>query len=271
MNGCGNDFVLVDNRQGIMEGIQLPSFVKNVCRRKVSLGADGVILLESSEKADFRMRYFNSDGSEGEMCGNGARCAVRFADLQGIGYAHKTLETANGIYEADIFEAQVRMKFPDIPLSRFKLHEWTVLDQQNVPYHYSWVGVPHSVLVMDGVREIDDAKIHRWGQSMRLDTSRFPQGTNVNFVQVTTPDSLILRTYERGVEEETRSCGTGAVTSAIICGLLEMVNSPVQVMTSGGTLIIEYRLSEETIQDIYLEGPTLWVADGWIQNEAWHC
>ncbi|MET3697742.1 diaminopimelate epimerase [Bacillus oleivorans] len=269
MNGCGNDFILVDNREGIMDAVELPVFVKNICRRKLSLGADGVILLEPSAYADFRMRYFNADGSEGEMCGNGARCAVRFAHLLGIGHTHKSFETADGLYEAEISESQVRMKFPDIGLSKIKLNKQMVLDQQEVFYHFGWVGVPHTVILLDHVREVESARIHRWGQSIRWNLNLFPQGTNVNFVQVLASDSLILRTYERGVEEETMACGTGAVTSAIICGLLQKVTSPVRVQTNGGTLKIEYRLAENLIQDIFLEGPTSWIADGYIESEAW--
>jgi len=273
MNGCGNDFIVVDNRQGIMDGFDLPLFVKRVCARGTSLGADGFMMLEHSDLADFKMRYFNADGSEGEMCGNGARCLSRFAHLVGAAQEHMWFETLAGFYHAQIHpESQhVSVGFPDVILDDLKLNQAYPSDGPSTLYHYGWVGVPHTVWIVDQLAAISDRQIIDWGRLIRYDGIHFPQGTNVNFIEVRDRHNLQIRTYERGVEAETYACGSGSTAAAIIAGLLGLVEveSPVRVHTRGGILQISYQLSDGLAQEVKMEGNAKIVASGELLPDAW--
>ena len=156
MNGNGNDFIVVDNRNGIMKNYNLPKFIKKVCVRRVSIGADGFMMLEESEKADFRMRYFNGDGSEGEMCGNGARCISRFAHLLGIVDNKMSFETNAGIYESELIENNVRLKFPSLRTSDLKLCQTGKFGGQTLDFHFAQVGVPHVIIYRADINEMSD-------------------------------------------------------------------------------------------------------------------
>ena len=273
MNGCGNDFIVVDNRQGILDGFVLAEFVKNVCARGTSLGADGFMMLEASDTADFTMRYFNADGSEGEMCGNGARCIARFASLVGAAGDRMRFETLAGVYQAqiDARSQTVKVKFPDVALGDLVLSQPYEKAEPAPRYHYGFVGVPHSVWFVDRVAEIPDRQIVEWGRQIRYDVRRFPQGANVNFLEVLNRHALRIRTYERGVEAETLACGSGSPAAAIVAGILDMVDaaSPVDVHTRGGVLRISFELTEDTATEVYLEGNARLVARGELLPEAW--
>ncbi|RST61206.1 diaminopimelate epimerase [Siminovitchia terrae] len=267
MHGCGNDFVVIDNRDSVMKSFELSHFVKSVCTRRFHIGADGLMLLEKSTSADFKMRYFNSDGSEGEMCGNGARCIVKYAYLMGIGGDVMTFETLNGIYEGRILNENVQIKFPPIPIQDFHLNQ-PFPSNENVFYHFAWVGVPHTVFVERNIDLKQDQSFIQWARAIRYNPAICTSGTNVNLIEICDENQIKIRTYERGVEDETLACGSGATASAIISGLLSNVSSPVKVHTKGGILTITFRITEDYVQDIFLEGNAVVVAEGELLSEA---
>ena len=268
MNGCGNDFIVVDNRQGIMEKYNLPEFIRRVCARRVSVGADGFMMVEESDKANFKMRYFNADGSEGEMCGNGARCISRFAYLQGVAESKMTFETMAGIYESVIVGENVRLKFPPVSMSDLHLHQTHEFEGEPLDFHYALVGVPHVIIYRNDVDTMDYKQLFTLGRKIRY-ADIFPAGTNVNFLKVLDESNIIIRTYERGVEDETFACGTGSTASAIISCLLGKTKAPVNMHTRAGILKILFDIEEDIINNLYMEGNAKVVAEGYLLPDAW--
>lgn len=268
MHGCGNDFIIIDNRESIMKSFELSLFVKSVCTRRFHIGADGLMLLEKSNIADFKMRYFNSDGSEGEMCGNGARCIVKYAYLMEIGRDVMTFETLNGIYEGRVLNENVQIKFPPIPIKDFSLNQPFPFNENDFFYHFAWVGVPHTVFIERNIDQKQDEDFIQWARKIRYNPAICTSGTNVNLIEIVDKNQIKMRTYERGVEDETFACGSGATASAIISGLLGNVSSPVKVHTKGGVLTITFRITEDDVQDIFLEGNAVVVAEGELLSEA---
>ena len=263
MSGTGNDFILIDHRTPFLAREEMPAFARAVCERRVSVGADGLILIEKSETADFRWQFLNGDGSWAEMCGNGARCAARFAHALGIAPARMRFETVAGLIEAEVTGQSVKLKMT--APTGLRLHEKLTVNGREQVVHSLNTGVPHAVLFMEDAQQ---APVLEWGRTIRFHEHFQPAGTNVNFVQQT-GNGLIVRTYERGVEGETLACGTGAVASAIIAGLLGQVKAPVTVTTSGGEqLIIHYSLAGQEIAGVYLEGPANFIYEGRLHAEA---
>ncbi len=269
MNGCGNDFIVVDNREDIMSGIDIPGFVRRICARRVSVGADGFIMVEKFNKADFKMRYFNADGSEGEMCGNGARCAAMFAFLIGAAGDEMRFETISGTYEAKIRDGNVLLKFLTLKKDNFLLNKKHEFGGRVREYCYAHVGVPHVILFEKGVNGWDDKELIALGREVRYCTDLFPDGANVNFVEVIDEHHIFIRTYERGVEDETYACGTGATATAIVAGLLGKVKQPVDLLSKGGPLTVHYRIEENAIVNVYLEGDAKAVVEGFVLPDAW--
>ncbi|MCG2822508.1 MAG: diaminopimelate epimerase [Desulfurivibrionaceae bacterium] len=264
MSGTGNDFILIDHRTPFLSRDEMPGFAKAVCERRVSVGADGLILIENSESADFRWQFLNGDGSWAEMCGNGARCAARFAHDHGIAPARMRFETVAGIIEAEVAGQSVKLKMT--APNGLRLHEKLLVNGEALVVHSLNTGVPHAVFFMEDIRQ---APVLDWGRTLRFHEHFQPAGTNVNFVQQQGGNGLLVRTYERGVEGETLACGTGAVSSAIIAGLLGQVHPPVTVTTSGGEqLIIHYSLAGQKISDVSLEGPANFIYEGRLHAEA---
>lgn len=264
MSGTGNDFILIDHRTPFLSREEMPGFAKAVCERRVSVGADGLIFIENSENADFRWQFLNGDGSWAEMCGNGARCAARFAHDHGIAPARMRFETVAGIIEAEVTGQSVKLKMT--PPNGLRLHEKLLVNGEEQVVHSLNTGVPHAVLFME---DIAQAPVLEWGRTIRFHQHFQPAGTNVNFVQKQGGNGLIVRTYERGVEGETLACGTGAVSAAIIAGILGQVQPPVTVTTSGGEqLIIHYALVGQEIAEVYLEGPANFIYEGRLHAEA---
>lgn len=268
MNGAGNDFIVIDNRGNILDSFNIKDFVKLVCRRRKSIGADGLMTLENSTKADFRMRYFNSDGSEGEMCGNGARCIAKFAYLAGAAKERMKFETMSGIHEALILGDDVRVMFPELDSNTFKLNQEHDFGFGRIEYHFATVGVPHAVIYRNDVELMNDDLLRNFGRKVRYALDVFPKGTNVNFVKVLDEEEIIVRTYERGVEEETLACGTGSIASAVISFLLKGVNQPVKVKARGGILEVGFNAFGNTIKNVYLQGDARVVAHGYILEDA---
>ncbi len=264
MSGTGNDFILIDHRAPFLSREEMPAFARAVCERRVSVGADGLILIENSEAADFRWQFLNADGSWAEMCGNGARCAARFAFALGIAPSRMHFETVAGIIEAEVAGQSVKLKMT--APNGLRLHEKLMVNGEEQAVHSLNTGVPHAVLFME---DIHQAPVMEWGRTIRFHEHFQPAGTNVNFVHKQGSNGLIVRTYERGVEGETLACGTGAVSSAIIAGILGQVQPPVTVTTSGGEqLIIHYALAGQEIADVYLEGPANFIYHGRLNAEA---
>jgi len=264
MHGSGNDFILIDNRQGGISFGEAPVLAERICRRKFGVGADGLILIEDSSHADFRWRFFNADGSEAEMCGNGGRCAARFAYLSGIAPEKLSFHTLAGIIRARVKDARVKLQLPD--LSDLLLDLSVEIYREKVQLHHINTGVPHTICFMP---DLNSAPILDWGRRIRHHERFMPAGTNVNFVQVDNMHAIRIRTYERGVEDETLACGTGAVASAVISACKGLVESPVEVTTWGGEVLrVYFRLDGKNVADVFLEGGTEVVYTGRI-DQSW--
>lgn len=265
MHGCGNDFIIIDNRQKILDGKQIRDFVIKVCQRKISVGADGLILIEPSPRAHFRWRFFNADGSEAEMCGNAGRCAARFAVINGIAPPSLTFETKAGIIAAEVSGRRVKLQMTkpfgleldiDVPIAGEK----HLLDFINT-------GVPHAVKFVSAANSVP---VKELGRKIRFHPVFQPAGTNVNFVQPLDAHLLQVRTYERGVEDETLACGTGAIASALIAAYRGLVTPPVAVKTSGGEILyIHFQKEGREFKDVFLEGDTTLVYEGVLGEEAY--
>jgi diaminopimelate epimerase len=265
MSGSGNDFIIIDNRLNVVNENGLSNFIAKVCRRKMAVGADGFILVEHSEKADFRWRFFNSDGSIAEMCGNGARCTARFAYLNDIAGPNMSFETLAGIIDAQVIDDRVKVKMTDP--SKFKTND--TIDLKNGPLSISSIntGVPHVVIVKE---QIDNAPMVDMGREIRFHEHFSPAGTNVNLTSYITDHTIAIRTYERGVEDETLACGTGAVACAIVMAHKMKIESPINVLTkSGGYLKIFYREKKGKYYDVYLEGDARIIYKAQLWEDAW--
>ncbi len=264
MSGTGNDFILIDNRTGLIPLADQAEFARLVCRRMFSVGADGLILLEECGEADFRWQFYNADGSVADMCGNGSRCAARFAFRHGIAGREMTFSTLAGIIAARVApdDLTVSVRMPEPRDFRFDLS--VTLDEHEFPVSYVNSGVPHAVLFVDG-----DVPVTVWGRSVRYDEAFEPEGSNVDFVWLK-EDGIKVRTYERGVEKETMACGTGAVAAALMAAMQRGKESPVRVETSGGDVNIVYFDLQDgpVVKDVFLEGPTRVVCTGEITAEA---
>lgn len=267
MNGAGNDFIIIDNRRPLIDREDMPSFVGAVCRRKFSVGADGLIFIEESRETDFSWQFFNGDGSEAEMCGNGARCAARFAFENGIAGREMSFMTQAGIIQAEVPGDSVKIAMT--PPQDIRLEREIEIDHKTLTLHSLNTGVPHAVILVEDNRE---TPVKEWGNLIRFHGMFSPAGANVNFVEVTDSNSLYLRTYERGVEDETLACGTGAVASAVAVSLLGKAKDPVQVVTSGGeTLKIYFSLHEQpelSVSNVYLEGPARIIYQGELMPDS---
>jgi len=266
MSGSGNDFILMDNRDGALASIKdVTAFVQAICRRKVSVGADGVILVERSDRADFRWRFFNADGSEVEMCGNGGRCVARFAFLQAIAGERMSFETVAGIIDAEVRGDVVKLRLTEP--SALQVNQAIPLGDGVLTVDSLNTGVPHVVAF---VEDLDRFDVFRYGRALRYAEAFQPAGTNANFVTVTGPHSLLVRTYERGVEDETLACGTGSVASALAAAAREEVTSPVEVtVRSGEILKIHFERIDGAFRNVYLEGRVRVVYEGRLWEEAW--
>jgi diaminopimelate epimerase len=265
MSGSGNDFIVIDNRNNIVDESDLSNFIVNVCRRKMSVGADGVILVENTGNADFKWRFFNSDGSVAEMCGNGARCVARFAYLNNIAGSNMSFETLAGLVKAEVIEERVKVKMTD----PFDLETDVAIELKNgLTSIYSInTGVPHVVMVKNSIDDIDIVKI---GREIRYHDRFSPAGTNVNFVCHIKDNTIAIRTYERGVEDETLACGTGAAASAIVMAHKTKLDSPLSVLTrSGEYLNIFFKEKEGQYYDIYLEGDARIIYKAQLLEDAW--
>lgn len=264
MSGSGNDFILIDNRNQSLAVGNLIEFVRKICERKVSVGADGMILIENSDCADFRWRYFNADGSEVDMCGNGGRCAARFAFIKGMAGEELSFETRAGIIDAKVKGDVVKLRLTDP--HDIKIDFPIFVDEKPMEVSFINTGVPH---VVHFVGNLDAFDVFQIGRKIRYHQVFQPGGTNANFMEVIDRHTISIRTYERGVEDETLACGTGAVGSALISSQKGLVESPVDVRVKGGeTLKIYFHKTDGKFKDIYLEGKAKVVYEGRLWDEA---
>ncbi|HHP7233989.1 MAG TPA: diaminopimelate epimerase [Desulfobacterales bacterium] len=265
MNGSGNDFIIIDNRRPQIEVERMPRFSAAVCRRKRSVGADGVIFIETSEAADFRWHFFNADGSRAEMCGNGARCAARFAVLNGIAGPRMRFETDAGLIRAVVEDGRVRVQMTEpTPVA---LDVELALTGGAVVVSAVNTGVPHAVME---TADLDALEVVYIGRQIRRHEKFAPAGTNANFATPPIGNRIALRTYERGVEDETLACGTGAVAAALVAATRHGVRSPVEVDTRGGRLAVHFARRGQRFTDVFLEGDARMVSSGEIWEEAWN-
>ena len=267
MSGSGNDFILVDNRANLIEAALAPELARNLCRRKISVGADGLILIENDDEADFSWSFFNADGSKAEMCGNGGRCVARLAKMLGICGSSLSFRTLAGIIRAEVSGDRVKLQMTE-PRD-LRLDQELELNGQRFNTHFVNTGVPHTVFILDGPEILAQQEVVGQGRKVRYHSQFAPAGTNVNFVAVLGEQALAIRTYERGVEDETLACGTGATAVALVGAAKGIVRPPVDVHTkSGETLTIYFDPKKGLPQEVYLEGETKVIYQGRLSEEA---
>jgi diaminopimelate epimerase len=247
-SGAGNDFILIDNMGSNLE-IDRSRAAAVLCSRHFGIGADGLIFLEPSSKADFIMRYYNADGSYGGMCGNGGRCAARFASLSGIAGTVLSFEALGHLYKAEILETGVKLWMKDP--TDFRSDLLLTAGSSSFKAHFVNTGAPHLVVFDDDLERVDVETVGR--QIRNLD--RFaPEGANVNFARILASDRIQIRTYERGVEHETLACGTGSVACAIIASQQYQIQTPIRVkVKSDEELVVDFERSPQ-YRDVTLEG-----------------
>lgn len=260
MNGAGNDFVMLDNRAGDLRLTR--SQIARLCDRHRGVGADGVLLLEPpTNGADFRMRYYNSDGGEAEMCGNGARCFARFADRVAGPLRTVTFETPAGVIGATLEGERVRLQMSDPTDLRLNLN--IPVGDRSLSAHFVNSGVPHAVI---SVGDLDTINVHELGRAVRQHEMFAPKGANVNFLSRRGEDLIAIRTYERGVEAETLACGTGVVASALIFAATENRSGPIRVLVRGGDeLSVDFEKRGNQFTNVTLTGPADFAFEGTVE------
>ena len=249
-HGTGNDFILIDNRSLFFDKSN-DNFISKICNRNNGVGADGLILLENHQKLDFKMIYFNSDGKETSMCGNGGRCIVSYANKLSIIKDRTKFMAIDGIHEGFVDQGIVSLQMNNVNLIE-EIQNGCVLD----------TGSPHYVKFCDSINELD---VVRDGREIRNEKKISDNGINVNFVQVINNSCIKVRTYERGVENETLSCGTGVVASVLSAfkrGFVE--ENKIKIITLGGDLHVSFNFNNSIFENIWLEGPAVEVFKGKI-------
>lgn len=254
LTAAGNDFVLIDNRENIINTKDYENLAKKLCDRKYSIGADGLILLEKSQIKDFKMKYFNSDGSHATMCGNGGRSIAKFAYEIGAAKEKMSFETDAGLINAEILPND-RVKLDLYNPKDLKRNLQIETEGKTFDADFINTGVPHTVIFTDNIENID---IVKFGKAIRNHKLFYPNGTNVNFVYTGKDNTIYVRTYERGVEDETLACGTGITASAIISVLKGFAKSPVNIVARGGDkLSVSFTNEGNEINNVVLEGPAV--------------
>ena len=250
--GTGNDFVILDNRDKKYDGLTTEQ-VARLCNRRFGIGADGLMLLNTHPDYDFEMVYYNADGKPSSMCGNGGRCLVKFAHDMGMVQTDYTFLAVDGIHEASIdTDGTVALKMNDVKKVENKKGDF-ILN----------TGSPHFVMLTDNVMELD---VFNKGRQIRYSNQFKDEGINVNFVEQTNDrDRIIVRTYERGVEDETYSCGTGVTAAALVCHHNDNGFNRVEIQTRGGKLSVEYDKLGESFTNVWLNGPAVKVFEGIIE------
>ncbi|WP_443662787.1 diaminopimelate epimerase [Dysosmobacter sp.] len=270
MNGAGNDFVVLNNLEEHLPVDALPGIARTLCERRMSIGADGLMVVDApTQGGDYKMLFFNSDGSVGEMCGNGARCICRYGYENGLAGERQTVETTAGIVTGQRMDQRLyRIRLNDP--TTVKLDCPVVVD--GVQYACSYVelgnpGIPHAVVPYHDLKNADENELRELGRAIRW-YSAFPKGANVNFYEITGEDRIFERTFERGVEDFTYACGTGTGSLVTVLTLQGKVSGHgVKVDMTGGQLIIDAQRDHSRIASLYLTGPTNVVCKGEVTDE----
>lgn len=272
MQGAGNDFIIINNMEERLPVEKLGTLAKRICTRRLSIGADGLMVVDApTEGGDYKMRFYNADGSPGEMCGNGARCIARYGYENGLAGTTQRVETTAGLVIGErIDERQYRIRLNDI--SKINIDEKITVDGTERTYSYVELGnpgLPHVVMEIPGLSTMDKEELRLLGKELRY-SEKFPKGANVNFYEITGEDTLVELTYERGVEDFTMACGTG--TGSVVSVLTEknlVSGNDVRVSVPGGELFITIKKDSESgsVKDIFLTGPTNIVAEGVVTDE----
>jgi len=254
LSGAGNDFIVIDNRNNSIH--LTPVRIQELCTRRTGIGADGLIFIEPSSMYSFSMKYYNADGFPGSMCGNGGRCAVYFAHTIGITGSSETCYTfeANGNrYDAWI-TGEETVKLRMLPPKEFR----NDIEIEGLICHSVNTGSPHAVVYTSDLEHI---KVTEIGKTIRHRTDIFPEGSNVNFIEITSPESITIRTFERGVEDETLACGTGAVAAALMSHHIGKINASTILVKvkSGDTLQVQFN---ENMDEVFLTGPAQCIFEG---------
>ena len=272
MNGAGNDFVIINNMEEKIPAEKFPYVAKTLCERHLSIGADGFMVVENPNnpsEADYRMMFYNSDGSMGEMCGNGARCICRYGYEKGLAGEVQRVETTAGIVTGERIDKRlyrVRLNDP----CNLRLDEPVEIDGKTYICSYIELGnpgIPHCVVPISNLKDYPEAQLFELGRKLRY-YKGYPKGANVNFCEIIGKDHIFERTYERGVEDFTYACGTGTGSVVTVLTLKGKVSGKnVKVDMTGGTLFIDVEREEDKIKNLYLTGPTNIVAEGEVTDE----
>ena len=270
MHGAGNDFVILETASREPDMARLSALAKKLCARRTSIGADGLMVVAPARgDGDYRMIFFNADGSEGEMCGNGARCICRYGYEHGLAGETQRVETISGLVvgqRIDKTRYRVRLNSPSL----IDLNRRCTVEGQAVAAPYLELGVPglpHAVVACPELESADPEALRQWGKALRWSDS-FPAGANVNLYALAGPDTVRLRTYERGVEDFTLACGTGSASTAAVLYLLGLVSAgPVHIENDGGRIDVELTPTADGVTDLYITGPTCVVCTGELTEE----
>ena len=264
MHGSGNDFIVIDNRRRIFPEKGRPQLVAKLCRRGTGIGSDGLILIEDNHFVDFLWHFYNADGSEAEMCGNGGRCAARFAYLKRIADADMVFQTRAGLIRAQVDYDQVKLEMT-VPFGLRKKVELDC-DGESEIVDFINTGVPHTIVTVD--QNLASIAVAERGARIRYHQEFAPAGTNVNFFEVVNEQCLSIRTYERGVEGETLACGTGAVAAVLLASEHGLVKSPTEVVTrTGECLMVHYEKEGSIFNEVFLEGGAVIVYKGVLESD----
>lgn len=272
MNGAGNDFIVIDKNKN--KGISLrQKQISSLCNRRIGIGADGVIFISNSKNSDFLMEYFNADGSSGSLCGNGARCAIQYAsDSNRLKNSQAVFQVNNEVFNGEV-ERNGIVRFELKSPARVKLNFRIKAASQLIKSHFADTGSPHVVIEIEDVlahpkdlnsryRNIENFPVLEIGKEIRYNKDFSPGGTNVNFIQIKN-DEILIRTYERGVENETLACGTGSVAAAIIAHAYKNLKPPIKLKTWGrDVLVVNFQRLGDKFEKVSLTGPAKTVFDG---------
>ncbi|MBR2132781.1 MAG: diaminopimelate epimerase [Oscillospiraceae bacterium] len=270
MNGAGNDFLILNNIEENLPHSVFPELARILCHRRLSIGADGLMVVERTETdADYRMLFYNADGSAGEMCGNGARCICRYGYEKGLSGEMQTVETPSGMVKGwRIDSRNYRIRLTDPSVIRLDCPVEACGEVWQCSYVELGVpGLPHAVVPVKGLVHKTMDELRELGRTLRFH-SAFPKGANINFYDITAPNELVLLTYERGVEDFTYACGTGTGSTVLVLTLMGHISGQDTVVkNSGGTLSVRIDRSGEKIDHIWLTGPTNFVCEGNVRDE----
>lgn len=269
MSGGGNDFIIINTFNTHLETIDKDKLAILLCNRYFSIGADGLIFIEPSYKADFFYRHYNPDGSLANICGNGSRCISLFAYTKNYAGQKMKFESPAGIFSSEIFPDNQTVKVSFVPAINLRLNIPINTNDFAGNVHYIEPGVPHAILFFDNIEELDVAKI---GKQILYHPQFQPAGTNVNFVSISDDKNIKLRTFERGLEYETMACGTGAISSSILTNIIKNLQPPIYVHTKGGMILeIDFTIKHDSnsnpigAENITMTGEAKFVFEGSIE------